>query len=362
MTWLDDYSAAAAETDQLPNSEDHVRLLAAGLAGETGSILAELKKAARERDAYPEYRERLLEEVGDALWYLTRLATLVGGDAAAALSDMLLPHGEPADPLTEGLRVDAAVGDLARSISSGDNPYYLVRPVASALAALAASSGVPLDAAANFNLEKITSRWPREFVYHGFFDDDVPEEDQLPRHLEVEFRELVRGDKHFTLLRCNDLNFGDRVTDNIEGPDFYRYHDIFHFSHAVHLGWSPVVRALLRTKRKSDPAADEQQDGARAIALEEAVTAIVFARAKKLAFFDGLNKVDYDLLKTIHSFLQGYEGGKVPLWQWERAILEGYRIFRLLREHRGGHVTLDLPQRKLHYVAPTTAATILKRA
>lgn len=356
MTWLDDYSTEAARTDRLPRSEDHVRLLAAGLAGETGSILAEVKKAARERDAYPEYRDRLLEEIGDTLWYLTRLATLVGGDSTEALSDVLLPQDEPADALTEGLRLDAAVGDLARSVSSGENPYYLVRPVASALAALAASTGVPLDAAANFNLEKITSRWPREFVYHGFFDDDVPEEDQLPRHLNVEFRELSHGDKRITLLRCNELNFGDRVSDNIGDPDFYRYHDIFHFSHAVHLGWSPVVRALLRAKRKSDPAADEQQDGARAIALEEAVTAIVFARAKKLAFFDGLDRVDYDLLKTVHSFLQGYEAGRLPLWQWERAITEGYRIFRLLRQHRGGRVTLDLPGRSLHYVAPVSSA------
>jgi hypothetical protein len=40
-------------------------------------------------------------------------------------------------------------------------------------------------------------------------------------------------------------------------------------------------------KKKFDPAADEAQHGARAAILEEAVTAIVFARAKKLAVFDG---------------------------------------------------------------------------
>ena len=64
-------------------------------------------------------------------------------------------------------------------------------------------------------------------------------------------------------LRCNGLNFGDRLTDNIVDPDGYRYHDIFHFAYAVHLGWSPVIRSLLRAKRKSVPATDENEDGGR---------------------------------------------------------------------------------------------------
>ena len=67
------------------------------------------------------------------------------------------------------------------------------------------------------------------------------------------------------ILRCNGVNFGDRLTDNIEDPDWYRYHDIFHFAYMVHLAWSPVIRALLHCKRKSQPKIDEAQDGARAI-------------------------------------------------------------------------------------------------
>ncbi len=72
-------------------------------------------------------------------------------------------------------------------------------------------------------------------------------------------------------------------------------------------------------KRKSDPRVDENQDGARARIIEEAVSAIVFSRAKETRFYDGIDQVDYDLLKTITEFVRGFEVQAVPLWQWEAA-------------------------------------------
>ena len=56
--------------------------------------------------------------------------------------------------------------------------------------------------------------------------------EQLPRNLDIEFRERARGEQKIVLLRCNGINLGDRLTDNILDPDGYRYHDIFHFAHA----------------------------------------------------------------------------------------------------------------------------------
>jgi hypothetical protein len=150
-------------------------------------------------------------------------------------------------------------------------------------------------------------------------------------------------------MQCNGINIGDRLTDNIADADDYRFHDIFHFAHAVYLGWSPVVRALLHCKRKSDPHIDEAEDGARAAITEEAIAAVVFGRAKHLNFFEGMDHVDLGLLKTITEFTSGYEVDSVPLWQWDRAIMEGYRVFRLLRQDGGGHVTLDLAKRELNY-------------
>jgi hypothetical protein len=97
---------------------------------------------------------------------------------------------------------------------------------------------------------------------------------------------------------------------------------------------------------------DEGQDGARAVILEEATAAIVFSRAKQLNFFDGLDHVDYDLLKTVKEIVEGFEVEIVPAWQWEAAILDGYSIFRKLRNNRGGRVILDLERRELSYCAP----------
>ena len=128
---------------------------------------------------------------------------------------------------------------------------------------------------------------------------------------------------------------------------------MFHFAHAVYLGWSPVLRALLKSKRKSDPRFDENQDGARAQIIEEGVSAIIFSRAKETHFYEGIDHVDYDLLKTISDFVRGFEVEAVPLWQWEEAILNGYRVFRNLQSNRSGIVSLDLINRELSYSAPS---------
>ncbi len=109
------------------------------------------------------------------------------------------------------------------------------------------------------------------------------------------------------------------------------------------------MRSLLKCKRKSDPLVDEHEDGARARIIEEAVSAIVFSRAKEMKYYDGIDHVDYDLLKAIQEFVQGFEVASVPLWQWETAVLEGYGVFRSLRDHGRGHVTLDMNRRELLY-------------
>lgn len=357
--WLLQFAASAERTDRFAGRTDHRDLLAAGLFGEAGSVIAELKKERRERDAYPVYRHRMLEEVGDFLWYYVRLVSVIHVHLLDGLGASTSPSddgGGSAAPLTLFLRFGAAVGNVLAAVGTGaaepsaDLPSYLQR-VWSLLAAVARETGVDLRHAAENNSKKTANRWPTQRVYVGPFDDGCLEDEQLPRRLEIEFRERSVGKKKTVVLRCNGINFGDRVTDNIADADSYRYHDVFHFAHAVHLGWSPVVRALLRCKRKSSPEVDEAQDGARAAILEEAVAAIVFSRAKQLQFFAGMDHVDFDLLKTVSEFVQGYEVERVPYWQWEIAILDGYRVFRELCSHAGGRLTLDLSRRQLTFAA-----------
>lgn len=352
MTWLSEYAIAAEKSDRFVGKPDHLQLLAAGLMGETGSVLSELKKAERELNAYPEYRRRMEEELGDLIWYFVRLV----GVADPATLHRIAARAEvaPSESLTSlplFLRLGSVAGELAGNVAAevppasfasvADMMWELIRSVA-------AVRRLKLVDVAALNLKKIKSRWPDTKVYAPLFDEKYDEEEQLPRVLDVEFRE--RGNA--VIMRCNGLNFGDRVTDNIQDRDGYRFHDIFHFAYAVHLGWSPVLRALFRCKRKSKSEIDEGQDGARATIVEEAVSAVVFSRAKKLSFFDELDHIDYDLLKIISEHVRGYEVDQVPLWQWEVAVLDGYRIFRKLRTNHGGHVRLALATRQLEYHAP----------
>ena len=361
MPWLTDYCNDARQTDRLAGRSDHVDLLATGLFGETGSVLAELKKAERETAAYPSYRNRLVEEIGDLLWYFARLVAVLAPsevEKLEALAERALRPGD-ADAISEALALGVATGALLATLQQKTDNVAASQlgTIWLALLRVACAVHVDLSDAARRNLEKTESRWPpvREFV--PLFDDDFEEEEQFPRALDVEFRQIDRGGKPVVLLRCNGLNLGDRLTDNIDEPDFYRFHDIFHLAHAVYLGWSPILRVLLNCKRKSDPRVDENEDGARARIIEEAVSATVFSRAKETRFYDGIDHVDYDLLKTISEFVRGFEVEAVPLWQWEEAILNGYRVFRALRDNGGGTVTVDLVKRDLCYAAPSSRQT-----
>ena len=350
--WLTSFAEIAASTDGLKDRADHRYLLAAGLMGEAGSVLAEMKKQEREQDAYPEYRQRIAEELGDFMWYFVRLVAVTDAELLNELEEP--PTIESEAPARQAyLELGAAVGNVLGSLQSspvavGETRARLLE-IWAPLRSVASISGVELREAVHFNAQKIRSRWPQERTYHALFDDGFPEEEQLPRRLDLNFREQSHGSRMAVIVSCNGVNVGDQLTDNILDPDGYRYHDIFHFAHAVHLGWSPVVRAVLNCKRKSDPRIDEAEDGARAAILEEAVSATVFNRAKRLGFFHGLESLDYGLLKTIQEFVDGYEVAQVPLWQWEMAILQGYSVFRRLRENRGGRVVVDLRSRRLEF-------------
>ena len=119
MSWVAEYCKAAEQTDRLIGKPNHALLLAAGLFGEAGSILTELKKEIRETEAYPAYRNRLVEEIGDFLWYLTRLstvldpATLRGSDKRAQAQPQ-----ETRDKLTDAVTLGIVTGQLLRALQT----------------------------------------------------------------------------------------------------------------------------------------------------------------------------------------------------------------------------------------------------
>jgi len=76
---MDLYQKEALKTDKKPAAggiDLIVPLL--GLAGETGELLSEYKKYLRDGDSHKLFKERIQEELGDILWYLTNVASKFG--------------------------------------------------------------------------------------------------------------------------------------------------------------------------------------------------------------------------------------------------------------------------------------------
>lgn len=368
---LNEYQDLAIKTDRTRLKSTSLSLPVLGLFGETGSLLSEVKKKQRDSKAYDSYESGVIEEFGDALWYLAIIAAHANISLANVADEfgsggneaLLFVNLQPqqslnlAAPTTEFartlLKLANSVGNLANSdgeaLSHAD-PTALsakLKTIFRNMVDAANEAGVTLGEAAVHNLRKAQDRWPTDRTPPPLFDLEFPAEEQLPRRLEIEIFERNSGAKQYVYQRCNGVNIGDRLTDNSVVEDFYRFHDAFHYAYAAVLGWSPVTRALLKLKRKSKTKVDDGEDGARAIILEEGVAAYVFARAKEHHFFEGRDELDFNLLKTVRSFVQGFESEHCPLWLWEEAILKGNAAYRFLREHRRGRLILDLDKRDM---------------
>ena len=139
---------------------------------------------------------------------------------------------------------------------------------------------------------------------------------------------------------------GDPLRDNAYEDDGYRFHDILHFAFAVHLGWSPVWRKLLRSGgkiAKRPTTIDDAEDGGRAQIIEEAIVATAYVYADKHSFMDGAAAVDWQLLRHIKQMTANLEVKDRTTWEWNRSLMDGFRVWRKLREHNGGTVIGDNP-------------------
>jgi NTP pyrophosphatase (non-canonical NTP hydrolase) len=276
---LNEYQSAALKTDVRPQRElEDTVVHLLGLAGEAGSVAAEYKKHLRDGEAHVAWRERMTEELGDVLWYLAAIAS----------------------------RLDLKLDEIAIA-----------------------------------NLAKTQDRWTT--LRRLPLDELFPESERLPRRGVYEFRAVPEAEAarpSVDLYFDGDL-VGDRLTDASDSPDGYRFHDVFHLAFATFLGWSPLTRALLGRKRRSDPAVDENQDGGRAIVLEEGISALAFAYGAEHHLLDGVDHIDQSLLRAIHSVTANFEVAGRTGADWEKAILSGFAVFRELLGHGGGFVEFD---------------------
>lgn len=359
ISFLRQYELSIEKTDRF--SKDEITPILMGLYGEVGSIMATSKKYYREKKAYVGHKAAVEEEFGDAFWYLSALCRRLDINLESILGD--LADDKPSIKKTLNTlesksavskELDAALIDLGCAVTellkAKENESLLkneVLKVACLYGSALRLTGLEFRKVVEDNLIKTLGRFsepdPRKLED---FDAAFPKDEQLPRHFEIHITQRKSG---LSYLKWNGVFIGDPLTDNISKPDGYRFHDVFHMAHAAVLHWSPTLRALIKQKRKSDPTTDRDQDGGRAIVVEEGLTAWLFSYAQGLDNFEGHDGVSFDVLKTIQKFVQGYEVERCPLKLWENAILQGYSVFRELKKNNGGIVVGNRDNRTLEY-------------
>lgn len=251
---ISDFDERVRQTDEMGPEPDTAFL---GLFGEIGSLVSALKKRRRDKDAFFGYERAVLEEVGDVLWYASAFArrggTSLAEAASRAIGDRAPPNqvtlGEialaPEQPVNEAaietalLDLAGEAGDIPNGSKKGaynDNAdavrgdlVKLLRPLGRASAAF----GVSLDIAGHRNIEKTASRWRAGAAWPPLFDEGADLDEQLPRFLRVEIYQRSVNGKEFVFQKCNGILIGDRLTDNHDPRDYYRFHDVFHFAHAA---------------------------------------------------------------------------------------------------------------------------------
>jgi NTP pyrophosphatase (non-canonical NTP hydrolase) len=199
--------------------------------------------------------------------------------------------------------------------------------------ALATELGLDLEAVAERNVAKCRERWSGTSTGQQVLDADAPPDQRFPRQFTVEF---LDDGRHVRIVGEDGEQLGATLDDNAHREDGYRFHDVFHLANAAVLGWSPVVRSMMKRKRKYDPEVDSAEDGARAIFTEEGIVATLFRHAEQHDLFAGIQHVDSELLRWVQVSATGLEVSVRSLNEWESAILQGYKAFRTLREAEGG--------------------------
>lgn len=136
------------------------------------------------------------------------------------------------------------------------------------------------------------------------YDIDFPPREQFPRQFDVIFAPAPSNDEQAVML-INGFRIGNPLRDNAYQPvsddessgmdasgqelnrvpeiEGYRFHDAIHFAFVAILGWSPVMRGLMRFKRKKRKEIDDAEDGARAQIVEEMIVKLAHSYLERLA-------------------------------------------------------------------------------
>lgn len=259
----------------------------------------------------------------------------------------------------ELLRTTLPEVELDINKSMGDRePNIVLGEIAWHLAAVATLFEQSLNDVVRANVKKVGFRSNRSDPT-GLHDVGCPIPEQLPRTFDIVFLTVGKGRAR---MYCEGRQLGDELTDNSYHDDGYRFHDVMHLANAAYLGWSPVLRSLLRKKRKGSKEVDEVEDGARAMIVEELVIKAIHAEGGRIAragsrevdsgqvrLFPSTAHITFGLLRHIREYTLGLEVHSNKYWEWENAIFNGARVFHELCQEGQGTVSVDLEARTLGF-------------
>ncbi|WP_426280214.1 hypothetical protein [Sphingomonas sp. NFX23] len=313
---FNEYQDRAAGTVKMDLGKSDGRMeLVFGLMSEVGSLAQAFKLYLRDAVGLEMQRSRLIEDIGDVQWYLAMIARSLDIDLE--------------DVVRENLN---RVTDRYGSLQAGD-PAQVT----------------------NFDEGYTqTEVFPRRMLFR-IAASDGPEGDPSPH---VSFYVMAAAPYAFEAFGDEDgkqvgfrlgQSIGDPVNDNSSTDDGYRFHDAVHVAFMAVLGWSPVMRHLLRVKRKSNLVVDRTQDGARARDLEEALSAILKAFSTGRNHYASDKDVDGEVRDFIRRVVSDLEVASAPIWLWARAITQGYSAMNALREKGDGWLVADLDLRSVSF-------------
>ena len=123
--------------------------------------------------------------------------------------------------------------------------------------------------------------------------------------------------------------------DNTYDDSGYRFHDAYSISPTQPslVGHRWPESKIFKRKRKSDCNIDAVEDGGRAIVIEEAIAAFMFAYARQHNFLEAVNNLDFYTLKTFQILTADLEVSARQLWEVEDAVLQGFAAWRQLRQN-----------------------------
>jgi hypothetical protein len=300
-------------------------------------------------------KQRVAVKLGDTLWYVAAVARRLGlrlsaiakhtlsgrrassFDAYMSLlpADRRIDHAHGIPSLLNGLS-RAAIDSTSGFVQEESDTAQVANGLGTTLFYIAAVSRaleLSLSQIARDNLTRITKLFGSSPEAPKFFDDGYDTDEQLPRMVSLRISESKRNELATVRLSVQTadrawLPIGSPLNDNAHYHDDYRYHDVLHLAYMATLGWSPVMRALFGLKRKSNPAVDRVEDGARAALLEEALTGFIYEAATDNNLFENTTQLERHLLLTVKRLTRGLEVSVRTYDEWNSAILAGYLVFR----------------------------------